>query len=363
MRSNDSEFERDDVMVSTRKLSFAADYLEGAHPKVLQRLLETNMDHEPGYGFDSLSESARERLREACCAPNAEVYFLAGGTQTNACVIDVLLAPYQGVIAARTGHIATHEAGAIEHGGHKVLALPHEAGKLSANTIERYCEAWEGDQNHDHMVMPGAVYLSQPTEYGTLYSLAELTRISETCAKHDLALYVDGARLAYALGCGVNDVSLADLARLCDVFYIGGTKCGALLGEAVVIPRAGRLPHFFTLVKQHGALLAKGRVCGAQFDALFSDGLYEELGASATRAADQIRSALVECGYELAIASPTNQIFPVLDDDTYDRLNRLVDMSFWERMDDGRTVTRIATSWATTDEDVSALIDVLRQAG
>ena len=341
------------------KLSFAADYLEGAHPKVLQRLLETNMDHEPGYGLDSISESARERLREACVAPNAEVHFLTGGTQTNACVIDVLLAPYQGVIAAESAHIAAHEAGAIEHGGHKVLALPHEDGKLSAEQIDRYCEAWEGDQNHDHMVMPGAVYLSQPTEYGTLYSLDELARISETCARRGLALYVDGARLAYALGCDENDVSLADLARFCDVFYIGGTKCGALLGEAVIIPHAGRLPHFFTLVKQHGALLAKGRVCGAQFDALFSDGLYEELGARAVHAADRIRDALDEFGYELAITSPTNQIFPVLDGATYNRLGRLVDMSFWERAEDGQTITRIATSWATTDEDVRALIDVL----
>lgn len=347
-------------MEDSRKLPFAADYMEGAHPKVLQRLLETNMDHEPGYGFDSMSESARERLREACAATEAEIHFLVGGTQTNACVIDVLLAPYQGVIAAQSGHISSHEAGAIEHGGHKVLTLPHEAGKLSAESIDGYCNTWEDDQNHDHMVMPGAVYLSQPTEYGTLYSLDELTRISEVCADHDLALYVDGARLAYALGCDQNDVSLADLSRLCDVFYIGGTKCGALLGEAVVIPRPGHLPHFFTIVKQHGALLAKGRVCGAQFDALFDNGLYEELGAHAVRAADRIRAALDECGYELAIPSPTNQIFPVLDDDAHERLSRLVDMSFWERTNDGRTVTRIATSWATTDEDVRALIDVLR---
>ena len=347
-------------MDNAPKLPFAADYLEGAHPKVLQRLLDTNMDHEPGYGFDSVSESARKRLRKACATPDAEVHFLVGGTQTNACVIDVLLAPYQGVIAAESGHIATHEAGAIEHGGHKVLALSHEAGKLSAETIDEYCNAWEDDQNHDHMVMPGAVYLSLPTEYGTLYSLDELKQISEVCSRHDLALYVDGARLAYALGCMDNDVSLADLARLCDVFYVGGTKCGALLGEAVVIPRPGKLPHFFTLIKQHGALLAKGRVCGAQFDALFTDGLYEELGARAVRAADRIRAALDDFGYELAIASPTNQIFPILDDDTYKRLCHLVDMSFWERTEDGRTVTRMATSWATTDEDVRALIDALR---
>ena len=330
-------------MEHTRKLSFAADYLEGAHPKVLQRLLDTNMDHEPGYGFDSVSESARERLRETCATPDAEVHFLAGGTQANACVIDVLLAPYQGIIAAKSGHIATHEA-----------------GKLSAETIDGYCDAWQDDQNHDHMVMPGAVYLSQPTEYGTLYSLEELERISEVCTRHDLALYVDGARLAYALGCRENDVSLADLARLCDVFYIGGTKCGALLGEAVIIPRPGRLPHFFTLVKQHGALLAKGRVCGAQFDALFTDGLYEKLGAQAVRAADRIRAALDDFGYELAIASPTNQIFLVLDEDTYRHLSQLVDMSFWERTEDGQVITRIATSWATTDEDIRALIDALR---
>lgn len=341
------------------KLWFASDYMEGAHPRVLERLAETNMAHEPGYGEDSFSRAARDKIRAACTTPDADVYFLVGGTQTNAVVLDALLAPYQGVLCAETGHIATHEAGAIERTGHKVLDLAQCDGKLSAEAVRTYCDAWKADANHDHMVMPGALYLSQPTEYGTLYALAELETMRAACDEAGLALYVDGARLAYALATPANDVTLADLARLCDAFYIGGTKCGALLGEAVVFPQAGRVPHFFTLVKQHGALLAKGRVCGAQFDALFSDGLYGEVGAVAIEAADRIRAALVAAGYELAVDSPTNQVFVTLDDEQYARLSRAVEMSFWEHTADGRTVVRIATSWATQPADVDALIALL----
>ena len=257
------------------RLSFSCDYLEGAHPAILQRLCETNFAQTAGYGTDEYCESAREKIRAACGAPNAEIHFLVGGTQTNATVIDALLRSYEGVIAADTGHISVHEAGAIEFGGHKVLTLPQENGKITASQIRALLDQYEDDANRDHTVMPGMVYLSQPTEYGTLYSKKELAAISALCREKRLPLYIDGARLAYALACPENDVTLRDLAALCDIFYIGGTKCGALLGEAVVIPQPGLIPHFFTIIKQHGALLAKGRLLGIQFDTLFTDGLYE----------------------------------------------------------------------------------------
>ncbi len=341
------------------KLWFASDYMEGAHPALMARLAETNMEHCAGYGLDVYSESAREKIRVACDAPDADIFFLAGGTQANACVIDAVLRPYQGVMAAETGHVSTHEAGAIEYGGHKVLTLPHEAGKVTAASIAACIEAWCSDENHDHMVMPGMAYISQPTEYGTLYSLAELEEISHVCHENDAALYLDGARLAYALACDANDVTLADIARLCDAFYIGGTKCGALLGEAVVFPKHDYVPHFFSIIKQHGALLAKGRVCGVQFDELFTDGLYGRIGRVAIDAADRIRALLVECGYELAIDSPTNQVFVALDDAQLAALSEHVEMGFIENLPDGRTVMRFATSWATRLEDVDALRDVL----
>ena len=349
-------------MAATR-LSFASDYQEGAVPQIIQRLVETNLERTAGYGFDHYSESAREKIRAACQAPDAEVYFLVGGTQANATCIDALLARYQGVVAADTGHVSVHEAGAIEFGGHKVLTIPGTDGKLSADAVERYCATWEADANRDHMVMPGMVYLSQPTEYGTLYSLAELSAIREVCTRHDLRLYVDGARLAYALACPANDVTLLDLARLCDVFYIGGTKCGALFGEAVVVPRPGTIPHFFTIIKQHGALLAKGRITGLQFDALFTDDLYLHLGETAVHGADRIRDALRAGGVPLLIDSPTNQVFPIVANDDLDRLGSVLDYGFWEQVDDEHTAIRLATSWATTDEDVDALLDMLSACG
>ena len=341
-------------------LWFACDYMEGAHPAVLQRLIDTNMDHEPGYGADRLSQAAREKIRLACEAPDAEIHFLAGGTQANACVIDALLAPYQGVIAAKTGHIAVHESGAIEHGGHKVIELEQEYGKISADAVRACCQGWCSDENRDHVVMPGAVYISQPTEYGTLYTRAELEAISAACREFGIALYVDGARLAYALACPSNDVDLPDLARLADAFYIGGTKCGALLGEAVVFPQAGRVPHFFAQVKQHGALLAKGRLCGAQFDALFTDRLYWQVGKTAIEAADRIRAALAQLGYQLAIDTPTNQLFVTLDARQLEMLSSRVVVEPWETTAEGRRVIRIATSWATSTADVDALIEALR---
>lgn len=341
------------------KIMLASDYQEGAHPAIMKRLVETNLLSNAGYGTDEFSESARNRIRTACACPNASVYFLVGGTQTNATVIDALLAPYQGILAAESGHISVHEAGAIEFGGHKVLALPHHYGKISARQLEEACENWLSDGNRDHMVMPGMVYISQPTEYGTLYSRAELTAISEICRKFNLKLYVDGARLAYALSCPANDVTLPDLARLCSAFYIGGTKCGALFGEAVVLPDPGLIPHFFTIIKQHGALLAKGFVAGLQFDTLFTDDLYFHIGDSAIRAADKLREAFTELGYPLAFDSPTNQIFLTVTKEQQDHLDSFAVSSFWEKPDEDHTIIRFATSWATTEEKISQLIEQL----
>lgn len=343
-----------------QRISFSCDYMEGAHPTILQRLIETNFAQMPGYGADDYCESAREKIRAACSAPNAEVHFLVGGTQTNATVIDALLRSYQGVVAADTGHISVHEAGAIEFGGHKVLTLPHRNGKISAEQIASLLCVYEKDVNHDHTVMPGMVYLSQPTEYGTLYSREELSAISALCREKQLPLYVDGARLAYALACPENDVTLKDMAELCDIFYIGGTKCGALLGEAVVIPQPGLIPHFFTIIKQHGALLAKGRLLGLQFDTLFTDGLYQRIGEAALRAAEDIRTALRANGYQLCFASPTNQTFCLVDREQMEKLREYVDFSQWEVYDEMHTIIRFATSWATKDEDVRTLCRILR---
>ena len=274
-------------------------------------------------------------------------------------MIDALLKSYQGVIAAETGHISVHEAGAIEAKGHKVLALPHQYGKIAAKDVETYLSDYYHDANHDHMVMPGMIYLSQPTEYGTLYSKAELLAFRNLCDTYGLSLYVDGARLAYALACPENDVTLADLATVCDAFYIGGTKCGALFGEAVVVPNPKTIPHFFTIIKQHGALLAKGRLLGIQFDELFRDDLYIKIGVPAIKAAASIRTALTEKGYRFYFESPTNQIFCIVENAALKKLEEEVAYGFWEKYDDNHTVIRFATDWGTTEEETAALIAVL----
>lgn len=341
------------------RLSFASDYLRGAHPAILQKLLETNMLKTPGYGTDPFSESAREKIREACGCPGAVIQFLAGGTQTNAVMIDALLRSWQGVLAAESGHISTHEAGAVEASGHKVLTLPQELGKISAAVLRQYLEDFYADENHAHMVEPGMVYISQPTEFGTLYSLEELRMISEVCREFRIPLYVDGARLAYALACPENDVTLRDLAAFCDAFYIGGTKCGALFGEAVVVPDPAGVPALFTIIKQHGALLAKGRIAALQFDVLFTDGLYEKLGKTAVHAADRLRTVLRKKGYRFYYETPTNQIFCIMENESLERLREQADYSFWEKYDDRHTVIRLATDWASTDEEVDALAVLL----
>ncbi len=339
-------------------LYFVNDYSEGAHPQVLDALVRSNMEPLSGYGTDRYTESAKEKIR-AACGTDADVWFLAGGTQTNQIVIDAMLHATEGVIAAHTGHVAAHEAGAIEYSGHKVLTLPHADGKLCAADVADYLAAFYADDNHDHMVFPGMVYISHPTEFGTLYTKEELAALHAVCEKYRIPLYLDGARLGYALACGQSDVSLCDIAALCDVFYIGGTKVGALCGEAVVFTKHNTPLRFMTTIKQHGALLAKGRLLGVQFDALFTDGLYERIGTSAIQHAAQIRKALLDKGYELYVDSPTNQLFPILTDEQLSRLGERVRYSFWERLADGRTVIRLATSWATTADAVDALIEWL----
>ncbi len=342
-------------------LSLASDYQEGAHPAIMERLVSTNLLRTPGYGTDEFCESAREKIRAACGCPGAAVWFLSGGTQTNAVVTGALLQPWQGVIAADTGHISAHEAGAIEFTGHKVLAIPHYAGKLRAEDVRRFCETFFADENWDHMVAPGMVYISQPTEYGTLYSLSELTELSRVCRDFGLLLYADGARLAYALACPENDVSLPDLARLCDAFYIGGTKCGALFGEAVVMRDPKLMPRFFTIMKQRGALLAKGRIPGLMFDTLFTDGLYLSLGRSAVDIADRMRAVLEDAGCAPALDgfdSPTNQVFAIFSDGQLEYLKNRVGYSFWERRGN-RTVVRFAASWATTEDNLREFTEII----
>lgn len=340
-------------------ISFASDYVAGAHPKILAKLLETNLTNQPGYGADEYCASAREKICLACDCPEAQVDFLVGGTQANAVIIKSLLHSYQGAIAAETGHINGHEAGAIEAGGHKVLTLPQQDGKLAAETVRRFLQDFYADANHEHMVQPGLVYISHPTEYGTLYSKQELVDLAAVCREYALPLFMDGARLGYALASRQTDVKLEDIAALCDVFYIGGTKVGALCGEAVVFPRGGRPAHFMTLVKQMGALLAKGRLLGVQFDALFSDDLYWEIGRHGIEMAEKLKAILHEKQVPFFLESPTNQQFIILANERLKDLQKQVDCSFWEKYDDTHTVVRFATSWSTTDDDLAELSQLL----
>lgn len=344
------------------KLAFQSDYMEGAHPAIMQKLLETNLLHTEGYGSDPFCTEAKKLIRAACGTPRAQVQFLIGGTQTNSTVIDCLLKKWQGVIAAETGHVAVHEAGAVEYTGHKVIALKAQNGKISAATVENYLKDFYADANWEHMVEPGMVYISQPTEFGTLYTKQELTELSALCKKYKIPLYADGARLAYALGSKKNDVSLADLARLTDIFYIGGTKCGTLFGEAVVIPEPDLIPHFLTQIKQHGALLAKGRLLGLQFAELFKNGgdaLYFQLGKTAVALAQKIQDALKKAGFELYFDSPTNQVFFIIENSKLQGLGQKVRYAFMEKYDDTRTVIRFCTSWATTQKDTESLLKII----
>ena len=337
-------------------LYFVNDYSEGAHEKVLQHLIDTNMEQLAGYGMDHYCDAAKEKIKKACGCEDVEVFLLTGGTQTNQIVIDTMLAPYEGVVAAHTGHVSTHEAGAIEFTGHKVLELPEKNGKICASDLKELVETFYGDDNHEHMVFPGMVYISHPTEYGTLYSKKELEELSSVCRKYKLPLFLDGARLIYGLVSKETDVTLHDIARLCDVFYIGGTKAGLLCGEAVVFTGKCMPKHFLTRVKQHGALLAKGRLLGVQFDALFTDDLYLAIGKNAIETAERLREGFREKGFSFYLDTPTNQIFLVVDRAQREDLARKAAFSFWEQLDEERTVIRFVTSWATRMEDVEELI-------
>ena len=340
-------------------IRLACDYQEGCLPAILERLQETNLVPAPGYGEDEFSENARRLIREDCRAPEARVFFLEGGTQTNSIAIHAILAGYEGVLSAESGHIAVHEAGAVEARGHKVITLPQKDGKISAASIEKWMEAFLRDTSKDHVVQPGMVYISQPTEFGTLYSLAELEDISAVCCRYGLPLFIDGARMAYGLASEANDAGLSDIARLADVFYIGGTKCGALIGEALVVTNPALMKHFFTLQKQQGAVLAKGRLLGINFEVLMSGTTYVDAGRHGVELAQKIRAALLEKGYELYVDSRTNQIFAWLTDEDLKHIGEKAAISIWERRDDGKTLCRFCTSWATREEDVDAVIALL----
>ena len=338
-------------------ISFESDYNNGCHEAILKRLIETNDERATGYGLDDYCTAAREKIRVACGKPEADVFFLVGGTQTNATVIDAMLHSYQGVLAVETGHINVHESGAIESGGHKVLTLPSHDGKMSPVELEQWLSDFYADPTLDHMVFPGMVYVTFATEMGTIYTLAELQAISDLCCRYNLPLFIDGARLGYGLMAQGCDITLPQLADLCDVFYIGGTKCGALCGEAVVFPNpAVPAPdHFFTIVKQHGALLAKGRLLGLQFDTLMTNGLYFSIARHAVEQAMRLRDAFVSRGYKMYSDSPTNQQFVILPDAKVEELAAKMDFTHWGQAEGHRTICRFVTSWATTEDEINEL--------
>lgn len=340
-------------------IRFDSDYTEGAHLRILKALADTNFEQSCGYGEDSHCEKAREYIRRAMDCPEADIHFLVGGTQANFTVIASILRPYQGVLCAATGHINCHETGAVEATGHKVLPLPHHEGKISAQQVRAYHAAHWADSAHEHLVQPGMVYISLPTEYGTMYSKAELTELYAACRELELPLFIDGARLGYGLAADP-ELRLSDLPRLCDVFYIGGTKVGFLFGEAVVIVKEELKRDFRYMMKRSGAMLAKGRLLGVQFETMFEDGLYEETAAWAVRYARRIREALGEKGVPVIMESPTNQLFPIFSKAQYEKLAEKYAFCYWEKVDEDHDAWRICTSWASTQSNVEALIaDIL----
>ena len=341
-------------------IRFGSDYQEGAHPRILKRLAEVNFEQSPGYGEDEFCAEARRLIREKCAAPEADVQFLVGGTQTNFTLLVAALRPHQGVIAADSGHIAVHETGAVEACGHKVIELPAVNGKLAAGQVSEYCRRHFADDSHEHMVMPGAVYISNPTELGTLYTRGELNALRGVCDHWNLTLYLDGARLGCGLASPDNELDLPFLASVCDAFSIGGTKQGALFGEALVLLRDDLKRDFRYILKQRGGMLAKGWLLGLQFAELMRDGLYEELSDHAIHLAMRIRRALREANVSFLVDSPTNQQFPIFTDEQVRRLSAKYAFSDIRPLDDGRTAVRICTSWATRPEDVDQLIADIR---
>ena len=335
---------------------FDSDYMVGAHPTVLERLVATNALHTVGYGRDQFTADAKNIILEACGLSHGDVFLLEGGTQANAVVIDRLLDHNDGVIATDTAHINVHEAGAIESNGHKILTLPNHDGKLSAEDIKNYIADFYRDDTHHYMVRPGMVYVSYPTELGTIYSRKELEDIQSVCREYDIPLYLDGARMAYGLAAPEADMSLKDIASICDVFYIGGTKCGALFGEAVVTKRPELLPRFVSLIKLHGATLAKGRLLGVQFATLFTDGVYEKIGKHAVDMAMKLKDGFRAKGYPLYIDSPTNQQFFILPNEKIDSLRAIASFELWGPRGNSHTPVRFVTDWATTETDIDTLL-------
>lgn len=341
------------------KLWFKSDYQEGACPEILKKFAETAYEPLSGYGTDIYCASAEEKIKRAVGCDSAQVKFICGGTQTNQLVISSMLRSYEGVVAAETGHIAAHEAGAIEYSGHKVLTLPQHDGKICGEELSALLEKFWNDDSHDHMVYPGMVYISHPTEFGTLYTKEELLKISAVCREYKIPLYLDGARLAYGLMSEKAELDIKTIAELCDVFYIGGTKVGALCGEAVVFTKNNMPREFVTQIKQRGALMAKGWVLGLQFDTLFTDDLYYRLGKHAIDMANILKEGFLEKGYTLYADSPTNQQFVVLSNEKRDELSKKVVFENWEKFSNGTTAVRFVTSWATKRENVLKLLELM----
>lgn len=336
-------------------ISFECDYNNGAHPKVLENLVKYNDAKPTPYGFDEFSERAKNCIREAINMPDAQIFFLTGGTQTNATAIDSMLYQYEGVICVGSGHINVHEAGAVEFTEHKIITIPDREGKMEAKTLNKYLDDFYHDGNRDHAVHPGLVYITFPTELGTLYTARELDDIYQVCQHYGIPLYIDGARLGYGLLAEGNDVTLPYLARHCDVFYIGGTKIGALCGEAVVFTNRQAHKHFFSIQKQHGAVIAKGALIGLQFEALFTDNLYFKLAEHAIKMAMRMKRLFQEKGYEFYVDSPTNQQFIVLPDTEVERLSQHVEFTHFGQADKHHTICRFVTSWATTEDELNEL--------
>lgn len=338
-------------------IRFECDYAEGTHPAILEALIQTNDIQTPGYGEDDYCSEAATLIKKACGKENVDVHFLVGGTQANLAVIASILRPYEGVLAATTSHINTHETGAIEACGHKVLTLESNDGKIYARQVKEYCEAHNLDASHEHTVKPGMVFISNPSETGTIYSKAELIALHAVCMENNIPLYLDGARLGYALVCEDNDVTLEDITALCDVFYIGGTKIGAMFGEAVVITCERLKPNFRYVMKQKGAMLAKGRFLGIQFLTLFKDGLYFDIASHAIQQAQRMKEGFQAKGYEFLFASPTNQLFVILKNEEAEILAKKYAFTPWGKVDEDHQAVRFVASWASKEEDVTALVN------
>ena len=340
-------------------LRFNSDYLEGAHPNILSRLLDTNLTQTVAYGNDEISISAKEKIKVAIDCPDARVFFVLGGTQANYLTLDSLLARYEGVLCTDTAHINVHEAGAIEYSGHKVIAIKGKDAKLDIDDARKYMESFYADCTHAHMVRPGAIYISHPTEYGTLYTKEELMSLRALCDEYKMKLYCDGARLGYALASPKTDVTLPDLAKYCHAFYIGGTKVGAMFGEAIVFCDPTLSPDFFTEMKQHGAMLAKGRMLGIQFDELFSNNLYFSISKSAIDHAMRIKEEMKKKGYTEYMDSYTNQQFFIISNDKLEEIKDDLFFDDWGPYDENSRIMRITTSWATTEEMVNTLLSLM----